>query len=370
MIVVPVSLSLLEQKKTKAYYKDNVHTTFDGAILNAKSVVEGLLDLPNCPLIQYINKSALSKDYKAADKPLFRDPVYDGAADPIVVWNKQEQKWFMFYTNRRANMNNSKGVDWVHGTPIGIAESMDGSSWKYRGTANINYGSKDATYWAPDIVENNGIYHMFLTVVPGIFTDWSHPREIVHLTSSNLIDWKFVSKLSLASDKVIDACTVKAPDGMWRMYYNNEKDHKSIYYAQSKDLNTWEDKGKVIGDRAGEGPKVFAWKGKYFMIVDNWNGQAVYSSNNMEDWRRQEHNILKEPGKGVDDGTNGLHADVVVNNGNAYIFYFTHPGRVATPSGKLDNYETRRSSVQVGKLEYENGEIKCDRDKPVYINLR
>ena len=106
------------------------------------------------------------------------------------------------------------------------------------------------------------------------------------------------------------------------------------------------------------------------MIVDNWNGQAVYSSNNMEDWRRQEHNILKEPGKGVDDGTNGLHADVVVNNGNAYIFYFTHPGRVATPSGKLDNYETRRSSVQVGKLEYENGEIKCDRDKPVYINLK
>ena len=79
---------------------------------------------------------------------------------------------------------------------------------------------------------------MFLTVVPGIFTDWSHPREIVHLTSSNLIDWKFVSKLSLASDKVIDACIVKAPDGMWRMYYNNEKDHKSIYYAQSKDLNT------------------------------------------------------------------------------------------------------------------------------------
>ncbi len=61
---------------------------------------------------------------------------------------------------------------------------------------------------------------------------------------------------------------------------------------------------------------------------------------------------------------------MVVNNGNAYIFYFTHPGRVATPSGKLDNYETRRSSVQVGKLEYENGEIKCDRDKPVYINLR
>ena len=358
-------------EKTKSYYKDGVHTTFDGAVLNAKSVVEGILDLPNCPLNKYIEKTALSKEYKAADKPLFRDPVYDGAADPIVVWNKKEQKWFMFYTNRRANMANSKGVDWVHGTPIGIAESSDGgATWKYCGTANINYGSKEATFWAPDIIENNGTYHMFLTVVPGIFSDWSHPREIIHLTSSNLIDWTFNSKISLASDKVIDACIVKAPDGMWRMYYNNEKDHKSIYYAQSKDLNKWEDKGKVIGDRAGEGPKVFAWKGKYFMIVDNWNGQAVYSSDDMENWRRQEHNILCEPGKGTDDGTNGLHADVVVNNGNAYIIYFTHPGRVDIPAGKLDNYETRRSSIQVGKLEYENGKIKCDRDKPVYINLR
>lgn len=361
----------LGMEKAKSYYKDNVHTTFDGAMLNAKSVVEGLLDLPDCSLNQYLDKSALSKEYKAADKPLFRDPVYDGAADPIVIWNKQEQKWFMFYTNRRANMTDSKGVDWVHGTPIGIAESTDGgATWKYRGTANINYGSKDVTYWAPDIVESNGVYHMFLTIVPGVFTDWSHPREIIHLTSSNLLDWTFISKIPLASDKVIDAGIVKAPDGMWRMYYNNEKDHKSIYYAQSKDLNKWEDKGKVVGDRSGEGPKVFAWKGKYFMLVDNWDGLAVYSSNDMENWKRQEHNILREPGEGKDDGTKGLHADVVVNNGNAYVIYFTHPGRVATPAGKLDNYETRRTSVQVGKLEYENGEIKCDRNKPVYINLR
>jgi hypothetical protein len=28
-------------------------------------------------------------------KPLYRDSIYDGAADPVVCWNKQEQKWFM-----------------------------------------------------------------------------------------------------------------------------------------------------------------------------------------------------------------------------------------------------------------------------------
>jgi len=112
---------------------------------------------------------------KVAAKPLFRDPVYDGAADPVVIWNRREKKWFMFYTDRRANLpdNLVMQVTWVHGTPIGIAESVDGgATWTYRGTADIGYGGKDYTYWAPEVIEAGGTYHMFLTIVPGIFTDW------------------------------------------------------------------------------------------------------------------------------------------------------------------------------------------------------
>ncbi|SBW03954.1 hypothetical protein [uncultured Dysgonomonas sp.] len=151
---------------------------------------------------------------KIASKPLYRDTQYDGAADPVVVWNQKEQRWFMFYTNRRANMQQTNGVDWVHGTPIGIAESTDGgASWQYRCDANIGYGETDYTFWAPDVIEYKGKYHMYLTVVPGTFTDWKHPRDIVHLTSDNLIDWTFESKLNLASDKVIDACVFNAKDG-------------------------------------------------------------------------------------------------------------------------------------------------------------
>ncbi|MEZ4836778.1 MAG: DUF6713 family protein [Caldilineaceae bacterium] len=37
--------------------------------------------------------------------PLFRDPIYDGAADPTVIWNRQEQCWWLLYTNRRANVD-------------------------------------------------------------------------------------------------------------------------------------------------------------------------------------------------------------------------------------------------------------------------
>ncbi|MDQ0877727.1 hypothetical protein QFZ77_006386 [Paenibacillus sp. V4I3] len=32
--------------------------------------------------------------------PLFRDPFYDGAADPVVIWNRQTKEWWMIYTNQ------------------------------------------------------------------------------------------------------------------------------------------------------------------------------------------------------------------------------------------------------------------------------
>jgi hypothetical protein len=115
---------------------------------------------------------------KIADKPLFRDPTFDGAADPVVIWNRRERKWFMLYTNRRANVKDTTGVEWVHGTRIGIAESTDaGASWKYKGVADIDYGSATYTYWAPDVVYHGSTYHMYLTVVPGIFKDWNATRH-------------------------------------------------------------------------------------------------------------------------------------------------------------------------------------------------
>lgn len=310
-----------------------------------------------------------AKTGKLASKPLFRDPVHDGAADPTVVWNQDEKEWFMFYTNRRANVKDLDGVTWVHGTHIGIAESSDGgATWEYRGTANIPSPYTE-TQWAPEVIEYEGTYHMYLTYVPGIFTNWNHPRHIIHLTSKNLIDWKYESTLDLASDRVIDACVARLPDGNWRMWYNNEVDHKSMYYADSKDLYHWVDKGKAVGDQPGEGPKVFKWKNKYWMITDVWDGLAVYESDDMNTWNRIPGNLLQKPGTGKDDNTKGDHADVVVSKGRAYLFYFTHPGRI--DSIPEDNwYEKRRSSIQVVELKYENGKITCDRNSPTYIDLQ
>ncbi|HRT09587.1 MAG TPA: family 43 glycosylhydrolase [Candidatus Paceibacterota bacterium] len=317
----------------------------------------------------FVLAARLGMGGEPAPKPLFRDPVHDGAADPVVIWNPLEKKWFMFYTNRRANLAHLPGVSWVHGTRIGIAESGDdGTTWRYRGVADIALGEGEFSHWAPEVVEHEGRFHMFLTFVPGMHTDWSGTRHIIHLTSTNLLQWKKESALQLASDRVIDACVWRLPDGAWRLWYNNEVDKKAIYYADSPDLYHWTDRGKAIGDRPGEGPKVFWWHDRYWMIVDNWQGLGVYSSTNALNWQRQKTNLLDQPGQGEDDQVKGGHADVVVSGGRAFLFYFTHPGRRG-PDARKDGYEQRRSSIQVVELEYHDGELTCDRNKPAYIKL-
>ena len=302
-----------------------------------------------------------------APKPLFDDPVHHGAADPVIIYNHQKGMWWMLYTNRRASIDDST-VQWVHGTRIGIAESKDGVDWKYIDTANINH-RPDAgyTHWAPDIIEHNGVYHMYLTYVPGVFKNWDHPREIVHLTSKDLLNWKYESTLKLVNQKVIDASVYKLPDGTWRMWYNNETDGKSIYYADSKDLYQWFDKGKAIAAR-GEGPKVFRYKDKYWMIVDVWKGMELYYSDDLLKWTKQAKRILEEPGKGIDDQAIGGHCDVMVNNDRVFVFYFTHPGRQKDKPAK-NAFEEKRSVIQLAELEYLNGELTCERDKPVNIKL-
>ena len=306
---------------------------------------------------------------KLASKPLFRDPVHDGAADPTVVYNRLERKWFMFYTNRRANLTSAAGVSWAHGTRIGIGESTDGgATWQYRGVAQIPYGDDEYSHWAPEVLWHSNLYHMFLTFVPGMHTDWSGTRDIVHLTSTNLLQWQQESVLKLPSSRVIDPCVLRLPDGTWRLWYNNESDHKSIYYAESSDLYHWQDRGKAIGDRAGEGPKVVRWKDCYWMVVDNWHGLGVYQSDDALHWKRQSANLVDQPGHGPDDQVKGGHPDVVVSGDRAFLFYFTHPGRRGEGE-KKDGYEQRRSSIQVVELEYHDSALTCDRDRPTYIRL-
>lgn len=312
----------------------------------------------------------LTAQQNIAPKPLYRDPVHDGAADPALVYSQKQKSWLMFYTNRRADVLGEPGVSWVHGTKIGIAESTDhGRTWKYTGTAEIPYGKPDYSLWAPEIYTNRGLHHMYLSIVPGTFKDWNAPREIIHLTSRDLKQWKYESTLDLGSDRVIDACVIQLPDGRFRMWYKNERAKDgALHYADSSDLYKWTPRGVAIPGLRGEGPKVFRWRGRYWLIADAWKGFAVYSSNDCATWQPQPDTILTQPGTLPTDRTKGNHADILVNGDRAYIFYFTHQ-RGPDAEGHPKEYE-RRTVIQVAELEEHGGVLTCDRDKPVNIRLK
>ncbi len=153
---------------------------------------------------------------------------------------------------------------------------------------------------------------MFLTVVPGTFSDWNAERYILHLTSKDLVHWTPLENVNLESDRTIDACVFRLPNGCWRLWYKNERDGSRIYYSDSTDLVHWTAKGIAVRTR-GEGPVVFQWKRSYWLIEDAWDGLRVLRSNDLESWTWQADNLLREPGTQPTDRAKGQHPDVVVD---------------------------------------------------------
>lgn len=301
----------------------------------------------------------------AVPAPLFRDPITDGPADPTVIWNRQEKAWWIVYTSRRALSPLHDDVAWIHGTDLGVASSSDnGMSWRYRGILtdlDLTWGKR--TYWAPEIIDDGDIYHMYVSVVDGIPRDWNALRTIRHYESDNLVDWRYRSELALSSDRVIDACVAQRPEGGWRLWYKDEADGGHTWCADSADLRIWEVRGPVVADVSHEGPNVFELGGWWWMITDVWSGQRVLRSSDQLSWEPV-GKILDRPGVRPEDQTNGLHADVVVDGDVGWIFYFTHPGRPADSLPRDDLFEHRRSSLQVARIEVVDGRLICDRDTP------
>ncbi|MFC5471817.1 glycosyl hydrolase [Cohnella suwonensis] len=302
--------------------------------------------------------------------PLFRDPINDGATDPTIIYNRAAREWWMVYTSRRA-LAEGPGVAWVHGSDLGVAVSSDGGkNWSYRGTLpGLDFEWGRNTFWAPEIFWHDGIYHMYVSYIQGVQTEWVGSRTILHYSSADLLEWKLQGPLKLGSDRVIDACVHEKPGGGFRMWYKDEANGSVTYAADSEDLYRWESIGPVLTHRAHEGPNVFAFKGSYWMIIDEWRGQGVYRSDDLDRWERNGL-ILDVSGDREDDGGFGYHADVVVSGDEAYIFYFTHPGRASADAEGKTGYEQRRSSIQAARLDVKNGVLVCDRNEQNELNLR
>ncbi|WP_426226343.1 family 43 glycosylhydrolase [Pseudarthrobacter sp. DSP2-3-2b1] len=299
--------------------------------------------------------------------PLFRDPIHDGAADPTLIWNREERLWWMVYTNRRADAQGPR-QSWFHGTKLGVASSPDGGvTWTYRGTLDgLDFEWGHNTFWAPEILWHEGIYHMYVSYIRGVPSySGKDPRSIHHYTSKNLRDWEHHGDIKLDTRQAIDACVTQVPGGGWRMWYKDSVAGQHTYAADSPDLYEWTTTGPVIADGPHEGPNVFDLGGYSWMIVDAWDGQRVYRSDDKSAW---EYNgvILGDSGYRPDDSGPALHADVVVNGAAAWVVYFTHPDR----KGKAEaTYSDRRSAIQIAMATVQNGNLVCDRNAEVEIDL-
>jgi len=181
--------------------------------------------LPLLPLLLFATACTSGPHFDVADAPapLFRDPVYDGAADPEVVWNHHAEEWWIFYTLRRASI--ASDGSWAYANPIGIAASKDGREWRHVGYCRFDgFGGPDMpdTYWAPAVVRRGEDYHMFVSFLPGHPVPWSGERRIVHYTArGDLAQWTKVQTLPLDSSRVIDATLLPYRDE-WRLWYKDE----------------------------------------------------------------------------------------------------------------------------------------------------
>lgn len=303
-------------------------------------------------------------------KPLFADPIYNGAADPMLIKNEQDGKFYMFYTQRRASAASEKSVAYCYGSKIGVAECSDGGAyWFYRGTLDLEFEFGHNTFWAPEIIWDKAgrLYHMYVSYIRGIHSEWRGSSFIVHYTSCDLFTWQFENFVDLHSEQVIDACLYPLPGGAYRMWYKENSGGAHTCYADSTDLYCWTPKGAATADNAQEGPNVFEFGGKYWMIACEWKGQGVYSSDDLTHFVRQPgKRLLSGNGSGYLDSGVGRHADVLVHNGRAFIVYFVH----YHDDGSIEAAKNHAPTViQLAELELRDGMLVCDRDKKVELEL-
>ncbi|QUI25337.1 family 43 glycosylhydrolase [Vallitalea pronyensis] len=318
------------------------------------------------------------KEKKMVRTPLYRDPLSDGAADPTIIYNVQEQSWWMVYTQRRA-ARAVPGVSASHGSALGIASSTDGEIWNYRGTLNLNVEKGHNTYWAPEIIYDakKATYHMYVTYVQGVPSWWGESERsgIVHMVSTNLWDWDYIGFIGGENSQLIDVCIHPLKDGGYRMWYRNSLKGCIICSRDSTDLYSWSDEKVVLDDVKAEGPNVFAFKGYYWMVTDPVGirqGLAVYRSDDLEHFQRQK-NILHDSSSRDLDNSVGRHPDILIHKDEAYIFYFTQPYK--DYSKKLNRHtivpiDENRCVIQVARLQVEDGQLICDRNGEFELHLK
>lgn len=313
---------------------------------------------------------AVPIDIAHSSAPLFDDPVFHGASDPFVIWNPAKKQWFMYYTQRRATLRPANGVNWVHGSAIGMAASDDGKTWKYLGTCQGDHDLSEPlkattgkgpepgiTWWAPCFLFENSTFHMWVTFVDGIYRSWTGNRNIMHFTSDDGITWKYSDTCQLSSDRVIDPTVYKVKD-TWYMVYKDEADSSRTHRSESKDLKTWTSAATASNIGSQEAPFVFHWKDAWWLIVDALGdkGLRLYKSpTGIDNFTLNNTVLAARDGTRPKDNNVGHHPGIVLQGGpnnddQCVLFYFTHQGN--------------QTVMQIAELELDqDGKVVCNRNK-------
>lgn len=300
--------------------------------------------------------------------PIYADPVYCGSCDPEIVYNHINRQWMIFYTARRP----VKGIAATVGNPIGVCVSDNLTDWSFLGYCKFDgVGGKpdsEQTHWAPGIIIEGDTAHMFVTFKEDATPPWGTGGSIVHYVApvdDMLNGWK-KADVSIDEDACLDASIVKLANGKFRMYYvggvNNPETggRKTIRYAESDDLYSWNSKGNVLGDvndmdvhniRYQEAVYVFVYDGEYYMLTDPHRGLATYTSSDGITWKY--HGQIMKTGSSTRtlDCTQARHPCVAIYKDTPYIFYHVEPFRPDNAKGSKLEIHQRYSFLQMAELE-------------------
>ncbi|MEM6633428.1 MAG: family 43 glycosylhydrolase [Bacteroidota bacterium] len=322
--------------------------------------------------------------FSKATSPLFIDPNYHGSCDPEIVWNEVEKAWWIFYTARKGTEENT----WV-GTPLGVTSSKDLINWEFRGYCSFDgVGGKPTakeTFWAPAIIAHEGVYHMFVTWKPDSLPSegrpWgASPGKIVHYKAPvhNLLSgWEKVGIIHDPGLNTIDATVYQQGDEFHVWFKGRIPGEKNeLYHMVTRDFESWADRGftqsdvfneAVTGSNFEEAPFIFTWQDRMHLITDPHKGLFTYVSEDGNNWDFQ-GTILLEPGTRPYDNSMGRHCSVAVVEDRAFIFYHVEPWRdYDGPSIAKQPVANRRSVLQIAELNWEKGQLMCDRNKQIVI---
>ncbi len=293
------------------WYKLRLLADGDNVILYVDNIKEPILRFPKIDGIHTAFKSGLVGLWATGGKVSYRrfsvkeyspakleksyiNPIQPGCADPVVKLFDGIYYLYCTYTLR--------STDKVNG--IRLFTSTNLVNWEDRG-----FAIKDAdswgrhSFWAPDIVEKNGIYYLYYAV---------EERICVATSKSPLGPFKQEIKKPLEPDSIkIDAHVFKDDDGQYYLYYVHFNNGNEIWAGKlNDDMITvdesslkmmvrpdepWEqDMGRVT-----EGPEVIKHKGTYYLTYSGSHFQSpeyavgyATSDTPLGPWKKYKYNPI------------------------------------------------------------------------------